>query len=768
MDDGRRGTRRWWLRTAVAVSLAAVVLSAGAGPRAVRDFGGSPAGAALTGIHKIQHVVVIMQENRSFDDYFGTFPGANGIPMSGGVPTACVPDPDTGGCDRPYATHIDDNAGGPHGAPNAVGDIDGGKMDGFVAQDEAAQHNCTDPNDPHCANGPMDVMGYHTATDIPNYWSYAQNFVLQDRMFEPVASWSLPEHLFQMSEWSAQCTTRNVANSCTNNPVGPQPKPPGDSATHPAGSPGTPIYAWTDMTYLLHKHNVSWGYYVVAGTEPDCQDDAALSCVAPHQDASTPGIWNPLPYFDTVNNNGQLGNIKSVSKFYSAAKNGTLPAVSWVVPSGAVSEHPPMSVSAGQSYVTSLINAVMNSPEWASTAIFLAWDDWGGLYDHVVPPHVDQNGYGLRVPGLVISPYARRGYVDHQTLSFDAYAKFIEDDFLSGERLDPATDGRPDPRPDVRENASVLGNLTADFDFTQTPRAPLVLPVHPSTTLTDTVPFPPVVQSVTVGNKQATLTWHEPSSDGGMQVNGYGITPFINGVAQTQAVFNSNAKTETVTGLQNGKSYTFTVEARNAVGWGYPSAPTRPVTVGVPSAPGMPSGIPGRSLVQLSWTAPASGNGSPVTGYVVTPYIGTTAQTARVFATAATTESITGLTDGTTYTFKVAARNANGTGAQSVASGGVIPGTPVAPTNVRAVAGAGSARITWTAPTTDNGPRIKGYVIIPYIGSTPLGGRNFNSTATAQTVTGLKPGTTYTFKVAAFNDNGYGPRSLRSNAVTPS
>jgi phospholipase C len=193
-----------------------------------------------------------------------------------------------------------------------------------------------------------------------------------------------------------------------------------------------------------------------------------------------------LPYFDTVKNNGQLGNIQSVDSFYRAAGNGTLPAVSWIAPSGAVSEHPPARVSVGQSYVTSLVNAVMHSPNWDSTAIFLAWDDWGGFYDHVVPPTVDQNGYGLRVPGIVISPYAKRGFVDHQTLSFDAYAKFIEDDFLHGQRLDPRTDGRPDPRPDVRENVKILGDLTADFDFTQHPRAPMPLPVRPATTLTGT------------------------------------------------------------------------------------------------------------------------------------------------------------------------------------------------------------------------------------------------------------------------------------------
>jgi phospholipase C len=124
----------------------------------------------------------------------------------------------------------------------------------------------------------------------------------------------------------------------------------------------------------------------------------------------------------------------------------------------------------------------MLGPDWDSTAIFLAWDDWGGFYDHVSPPTVDDAGYGLRVPALVISPYARSGYVDHQTLSFDAYLKFIEDDFLGGQRLDPATDGRPDSRPDVRENDPELGNLLSDFDFSQVPRSPLILSPYPSAT----------------------------------------------------------------------------------------------------------------------------------------------------------------------------------------------------------------------------------------------------------------------------------------------
>ncbi len=130
--------------------------------------------------------------------------------------------------------------------------------------------------------------------------------------------------------------------------------------------------------------------------------------------------------------------------------------------------------------MTRLVNAAIHSPDWSSTAIFLTWDDWGGFYDHVAPPRVDANGYGLRVPAIVISAFAKRGYIDHQILSFDAYAKFIEDDFLAGRRLDPRTDGRPDPRPDVRENASILGNLANDFDFTQKPRRPLIFAPYPA------------------------------------------------------------------------------------------------------------------------------------------------------------------------------------------------------------------------------------------------------------------------------------------------
>ena len=433
--------------------------------------------ATLSGIHKIQHVVVIMQENRSFDHYFGTFPGADGLPIKNGKFTLCAPNPATKTCVYPYHDSSDVNYGGPHGQSSATNDINGGKMDGFIAEALAGQKQvCTTPDDPRCGgngrSGGSDVMGYHDAREIPNYWKYAQDFVLQDHMFEANASWSLPQHLFMVSEWSAKCSKPGDAQSCVN-----ALQAPGQVGKKGGGATDA-NYAWTDMTYMLHKNNVSWKYYVAEGASADCEDDQA-TCIPTPQKVGTPSIWNPLPYFTTVKQDNQLGNIQTIDSFYKDAKGGQLPAVSWVVPNGKVSEHPTALVSEGQTYVTTLINAIMSGPNWSSTAIFLSWDDWGGFYDHVVPPVVDVNGYGIRVPGIVISPYAKHGYIDHQVLSFDAYNKFIEDLFLNGQRLDPKTGGRPDPRPGVRENAPQLGDITQAFDFNQSPRPPALLDPHP-------------------------------------------------------------------------------------------------------------------------------------------------------------------------------------------------------------------------------------------------------------------------------------------------
>jgi phospholipase C len=425
--------------------------------------------ASGNGIQSIQHVVMIMQENRSFDSYFGTYPGANGIPSH-----VCVPDPLGHTCAKPFHDANGKNNGGPHGTNQAITDINGGLMNGFI--DSAQKVSGCTPTDPDCVacteNNQLDcidVTGYHDAREIPNYWTYARNFVLQDNMFESGASWSLPEHLFMVSGWAAACPDGDPdPMDCVGTLNGPRP------------SDGS--YTWTDITYQLHLAHVSWRYFLFEGTEPDCESDEALTCEAVAQGPATPGIWNPLRSFEDAKQNQQLGNIQSLTNFYSDVHHQTscgLPNVSWVIPNHTVSEHPTAQISQGQTYVTTLVNSIMGSPCWKSTAIFLSWDDWGGFYDHVVPPSTDALGYGLRVPGLVISPYARAGFIDHQQLSHDAYLKFIQDDFLGQARLNPATDGRPDARTSVREEAPGLGDLANDFNFNQAPRAPLLLSAHP-------------------------------------------------------------------------------------------------------------------------------------------------------------------------------------------------------------------------------------------------------------------------------------------------
>ncbi|HET8751762.1 MAG TPA: alkaline phosphatase family protein [Gaiellaceae bacterium] len=426
-------------------------------------------------IHEIRHVIVIMEENRSFDSYFGTYPGADGIPMKHGRPTVCVPN-GVGGCVKPFLDpNGADDSGGPHGPLAGRHDVDGGRMDGFIrlaagklirtCRRHRHSSACTHLRHPN-------VMSYHDGRQIPNYWAYARSFVLQDHMFEPNWGWSLPAHLWLVSGWSARCSNPYTTSTCTTNMAGPGDGPAATLRRHPHG----PLYGWTDLTWLLHKYHVTWASYVQHGAPPDCLT-GPISCYTSLKGKSTPEFWNPLPDFTDVRQDHQrAASEEPLSRFYAAAAHGRLPNVSWVTPDWADSDHPGASIAQGQAWVTKLVNAVMNGPDWDSSAIFLAWDDWGGFYDHVAPPVVDRQGYGLRVPALVISPYARKGYIDHQILSFDAYLKFIEDDFLGGQRLDPKTDGRPDRRPDVRENEAILGDLTKDFDFTQKPRRPLLLP----------------------------------------------------------------------------------------------------------------------------------------------------------------------------------------------------------------------------------------------------------------------------------------------------
>ena len=425
----------------------------------------------------IKHVIIIVQENRSFDHYFGTFPGADGIPMlPDGTPKPCVPDPVLGHCVRPYHSRNQYAQGGPHDYPAATADVDGGKMDGFVQADITYTSDCAiarKRSTTMCRRflGPAlqpDTMSYHTGREIPNYWTYARRYSLQDHMFAPTDSWTLPSHLFLFSGWAASCSDPLDPMTCRSNiNLNKQ------SQRYHYGD--HPVFGWTDITYLLDKADVRWNVFIGKGT---CLEKPCKRTPGPY--GITVVSKNPLPGFVDVVQSNDYSHFKTHGRFMAQARAGTLPSVSWIVPGNRASEHPGSGapIRDGQAYVTRLVNSVMKGPDWRSSAIFLTWDDWGGFYDHVQPPVVDQNGYGLRVPGLVISPWVRRG-VDHHIYSFDAYLRLLEDLFLGGQRLDPMTDGRPDPRPTVREDLPILSDLRNAFDFTQQPLPKTVLDPTP-------------------------------------------------------------------------------------------------------------------------------------------------------------------------------------------------------------------------------------------------------------------------------------------------
>jgi phospholipase C len=472
MSDGPRASARPGLASVRATLIGALVATAALSP----GWLFAPSGVADVGeprippgMEKLDHLIFIVQENRSFDHYFGTYPGADGLTL--GDSSNCVYDQvlDRDSC--PFHSRQNMFKGGPHNQRASNVSVNGGTMDGHIDALPLLERWCIDRTSRECRPfvGPElqpDVMSYLDQRNIPNYWAYADEFVLHDRMFAPTDGWTLPAHLFLVSGWSAYCPDPTDPMSCISNVDLKDYQQRWEYGEQP-------IYAWTDITWLLEREGVSWGYYVADGT-----------CVTPPcgnlRGPSTPSTRNPLAGFTTVRQNNQVDRIQTHREFLQQLEAGTLPSVSWVAP-GRASEHPQsgLGVRAGQAYVTRLINAIGRSSVWESSAIFLTWDDWGGFYDHALPPRVDVNGYGLRVPSLLISPYARQGLIDSQTLTFDAYLKLIEDRFLDGQRLDPLTSGRPDARPTVREDVGILGDLAEGFNFRQRPRDPLILDPTP-------------------------------------------------------------------------------------------------------------------------------------------------------------------------------------------------------------------------------------------------------------------------------------------------
>jgi phospholipase C len=317
-------------------------------------------------------------------------------------------------------------------------------------------------------------MGYHTGAtpsdQLYSYWYLASHYVLEDHLFEAVPSWSNPSHNYIVSGWSASYAPGVQAKTCSTSSTTPVCQTNLDDPLDQIKANHTQ-YGWNSLAAKVTKRlgPNSWASF----------------------GDNTPEIWNPLHHFADINNNpaasrthADLANDLSAcnSQFAPTQDCTTFPNVSWVLPSLANSEHPPNSIYLGESYVTNLINAIGNTPSlWNHVAIFLSWDDWGGFYDHVVPPAAPPRGafgpgdigYGLRVPGMVIGPYACPGLIDSQNTDHDSYLRFIEDDLLSSGRI-----GTGDGRPDQRDQ--MAGDLTSDFCSAAQPFTNIPLPPAPT------------------------------------------------------------------------------------------------------------------------------------------------------------------------------------------------------------------------------------------------------------------------------------------------
>ena len=329
----------------------------------------------------IQHLIVVMQENHTFDNYFGTYPGADGLPA--GIQMPINPADPSAGAVAPFHISnypIEDLS---HSAATFTKQWDSGKMDGFVSALDALKQD-----------GKLS-MGYYDGTDLPFYWNLADQYVLFDRFFSSARDGSFANHMY----WVA----------------GAPPK-----TTNAAQSAGLYDNFPTIFDRLEQEH-VSWKFYV-----QNYDPKITYRNLAGAGNRESQVIWVPLLNIDRFLDNPQLNqHIVDLSQYYVDLRNGTLPQVAYISPSGA-SEHPPGSIQTGQRFVKTLTQELERSQYWNHSAFLLLYDDWGGWYDHVTPPQVDANGYGLRVPGILVSPYAKKGYIDHTELDFSSVIKFIE------------------------------------------------------------------------------------------------------------------------------------------------------------------------------------------------------------------------------------------------------------------------------------------------------------------------------------------------------
>jgi phospholipase C len=417
------------LRSSIAVAsflaFCLVVVGAGRAVLAKRGASQRPArfariGTVGVGLEKINHVVFIIKENRTFDNYFGTFQGADGA-TSGVISTGDVvplgPTPDR--------TPRDIS----HSFQSAITAIDAGAMDQFDLIPGGNQ------------NGDLLAYTQLSENDIPNYFALARYFTLADAMFSSLTGPSFPNHLYTVGAQSG---------GAINNPnqAGTWGCDSDDGVTvQTMDDQGNlsrqfPCFDFQTLADSLESNGLSWKYY------------------APGQGQSG-YIWSALDAIAHIRFSALWDNhVFPPSQFIQDATQGNLPNVSWLVVGGGNSEHPPASSCVGENWTIRQLNAVMSSEFWESTAIFLTWDDFGGFYDHVPPPSVDNFGFGPRVPLLIISPYAKHGHVSHTVYEFSSMLKFVESRWT----LDALTD-----------RDSVANDLSDSFDFQQPPLAPLVL-----------------------------------------------------------------------------------------------------------------------------------------------------------------------------------------------------------------------------------------------------------------------------------------------------
>jgi phospholipase C len=394
------------------------------------------------GLTNIQHFVFILKENRSFDHYFGTFPGADGattatISTGQVIPISHAPDQ----LPRDFC----------HSWQCAVTATDGGRMDKFDVEGGPSISACN-------LNGDYLCFSQLTQQDIPNYFALASYFALSDHTFSSIHGTSFPNHMYSVAAQAGGMFSQPVLLGTGTSEKGCD-SDPGSSVSVMDSQGNTtnpfPCFDFTVLTDSLDAAGVSWKFYAPDGS-----------------------YWNPLDAINHIRNTPiWTNNVVSDTQFAIDAASGNLPSVSWVVTSGTFSEHPPNSTCLGENWSVQQLNAIMQGPDWNSTAIFLAWDDWDGLYDHVPPPQSDQFGLGPRVPMIIISPYTIPGYITHTPYEFSSYLKLVEERY----GLAPLT------------NRDLSTNDMLDaFDFNQSPLAPLILQTRScSPSGTSDLHFPP-------------------------------------------------------------------------------------------------------------------------------------------------------------------------------------------------------------------------------------------------------------------------------------